>query len=72
MKMISSEDVKFRYFVRFSGTEEEAKTVFGEIEPIRVEQAEGEFGFMTGEFSRKEFDEKADLSGRVVKAIRRA
>ena len=72
MKMISSEDVKFRYFVRFSGTEEEAKTVFGGIEPIRVEQAEGEFGFMTGEFSRKEFDEKADLSGRVVKAIRRA
>ena len=72
MKMISSEDVKFRYFVRFSGTEEEAKTVFGEIEPIRVEQAEGEFGFMTGEFSRKEFDEKAELSGHVVKAVRRA
>ena len=27
MKMISSEDVKFRYFVRFSGTEEEASDI---------------------------------------------
>ena len=72
MKMISSEDVKFRYFVRFNGTEEEAGAVFGEIEPIRVCEAEGEFGFMTGEYCRKDFVEKAERSGHVIKAIRRA
>ena len=72
MKMISSDDVKFSYFVRFNGTEEEAKDVFGEISPIRVEQAVGEFGFVTDELSRKEFGEKAERSGHIVKAIRRA
>ena len=72
LELLPIDEVRNTFFVRFSGSEEEAEAAFGTIDAIRIPEAEGEFGFFTAELSEKEFREMAEKSGKVIKAIRRA
>ena len=58
--------------MRFAGSEEEAKAVFGDIAPVRLEDVDGEFGFMTDVMTEKAFRECSEKAGKVKKSIRRA
>lgn len=58
------------FFVRFSGSEAEARDIFGNVKPIRTLGASGEFGFVTEVMSEKNFHEKCSGSGKVIKSIR--
>ena len=72
LELLPIDEVRNTFFVRFSGSEEEAEAAFGKIEAVRIPEAEGEFGFFTAELSEKEFRDSAEKSGKVIKAIRRA
>ena len=72
VELLPIDEVRNTFFVRFSGSEEEAEAAFSTIDAVRIPEAEGEFGFFTAELSEKEFREMADKSGKVIKAIRRA
>lgn len=72
LELLPIDEVRNTFFVRFSGSEEEAEAAFGTIDAIRIPEAEGEFGFFTAVLSEKEFREMAEKSGKVIKAIRRA
>ena len=72
LELLPIDEVRNTFFVRFSGSEEEAEAAFSTIDAVRIPEAEGEFGFFTAELSEKEFREMADKSGKVIKAIRRA
>ena len=64
--------VRRSFFVRFTGTEEEAKAVFGDIKPVRTLGATGEFGFISAVMAEQEFNEKCAASGKVLKGLRLA
>ena len=68
MELMPLDDVRHAFFVRFAGTEEEAKTAFGEITPVCLPSLSGEFGFVTGVMTEKAFEEAA--SEKVIKRIR--
>ena len=67
-----TDDIEHAFFVRFAGSEEEAKAVFGDIEPIRLDNVDDEFGFMTAVMTEKAFRECSEKAGKVKKSIRRA
>lgn len=72
LTLMPAENVARRFFVRFKGSEDEAKAVFGEIgDVVHVEGAEGEFGFLTASMPEKEFKEKAASTDKVIKWFRR-
>lgn len=68
MELMPLDDVRHAFFVRFTGTEEEAKAAFGEVKPIHLPELPGEFGFVTDVMTEKEFREVS--SGNVLKRIR--
>ena len=68
MELMPLDDVRRAFFVRFAGTEEEAKAAFGEITPVCLPSLSGEFGFVTGVMTEKAFEEAA--SEKVIKRIR--
>ncbi|MEE1109344.1 MAG: homoserine dehydrogenase [Lachnospiraceae bacterium] len=68
MELMPLDDVRHAFFVRFAGTEEEAKAAFGEITPVCLPSLSGEFGFVTGVMTEKAFEEAA--SEKVIKRIR--
>ncbi len=68
MELMPLDDVRHAFFVRFAGTEEEAKEAFGEITPVCLPSLSGEFGFVTGVMTEKAFEEAA--SEKVIKRIR--
>ena len=66
-------DVERAFFVRVSeGKDREAKVkeVFGDVELIRVPEAPGEFAFVTGVMSEREFAEKLKQTEGVLTSIR--
>ena len=66
-------DVERAFFVRVSeGKDREAKVkeVFGDVELIRVPEAPGEFAFITGVMSEREFAEKLKQTEGVLTSIR--
>ena len=68
MELMPLDDVRHAFFVRFTGTEEEAKAAFGEVKPVHLPELPGEFGFVTDVMTEKEFREVS--SGNVLKRIR--
>ena len=68
MELMPLDDVRHAFFVRFAGTEEEAKAAFGEITPVCLPSLSGKFGFVTGVMTEKAFEEAA--SEKVIKRIR--
>jgi homoserine dehydrogenase len=68
MELMPLDDVRHAFFVRFAGTEEEAKAAFGEVTPVCLPSLSGEFGFVTGVMTEKAFEEAA--SEKVIKRIR--
>ena len=68
MELMPLDDVRHAFFVRFTGTEEEAKAAFGGIKPVHLPELPGEFGFVTDVMTEKEFREVS--SGNVLKRIR--
>ena len=68
MELMPLDEVKHAFFVRFAGTEEEARALFGEITPVRLPYLPDEFGFVTPVMAEKDF--KAAATDRVVKRIR--
>ncbi len=68
MDLMPLDDVRHSFFVRFAGTEEEAKAQFGEIKPVRLPEYPAEFGFVTEVMTEKAFQEAA--SDKVLKKIR--
>lgn len=66
-------DVERAFFVRVSeGKDREAKVkeVFGDVELIRIPEAPGEFAFITGVMSEREFAEKLKQTEGVLTSIR--
>lgn len=59
-----------RFFVRVSGSDEDAvRNIFGDVEIING-VVDGEFGFITPELTQIEYNEKAALAGNVIGMIR--
>lgn len=72
MRLMPVDEVARPFFVRFGGTEEEAKAAFGDISHIvRLEDKGGEFGFLTPVMKEKDFKAAAEKSGKVIKWYRR-
>ena len=72
LELMPTDDIEHAFFVRFAGSEEEAKAVFGDIAPVRLDNVDGEFGFMTAVMTEKAFRECSEKAGKVIKSIRRA
>lgn len=70
MELMSAESIKGRYFVRFRGTQAEAEAVFGSLEQVTGQIADGEIGFITYEMPYGEYLEKAAQTENVVQMIR--
>lgn len=74
LKLNDMHELSHRFFVRITGNASEVlvkvKAVFNDITLVNAEGINGEFGFVTGNMTEAEFDEKlADLSG-VIHYIR--
>ena len=71
LELMPVDEVVRPFFVRFRGTEEAAKAVFGEITSvIRLESCPDEIGFLTPMMAEKDFRKAAEAEG-VMKWFRR-
>lgn len=69
VKLTNVDEVERAFFVRVEkAKEQEAKETFGDVKEITV-GVDGEFAFVTGRMSEKEFNEKAEKVG-VISRIR--
>lgn len=69
VKLTNVDEVKRAFFVRVEkAKEQEAKETFGDVKEITA-GVDGEFAFVTGRMSEKEFNEKAEKVG-VISRIR--
>ena len=69
VKLTNVDEVKRAFFVRVEkAKEQEAKETFGDVKEITA-GVDGEFAFVTGRMSEKEFNEKAEKIG-VISRIR--
>ena len=72
MRLMKIDNVARPFFVRFSGTEDEARAAFGDIhDVIRLDGVSGEFGFLTPTMKEGDFKAAAEKSGKVIKWYRR-
>ena len=69
LPLLESEAVPFAFFVRFSGSEDEARALFGDISVVRVEGI-NEIGFTTSLMTEKELQEVRAKTEHIVKAMR--
>ena len=72
LQLMPTDEIEHAFFVRFEGTEAEAKEVFGDITPVVLSDVCGEFGFMTSVMTEKAFRECSEKAGKVKKSIRKA
>lgn len=73
VNLLSTGELKRKFFVRAQESllsEEEAKKLFGEIEPIRLPGREDEYGFVTPLMPEKEFEEKKAQTEGILSRIR--
>ena len=72
LKLMDMDDVKGRFFVRVKGvTVEEVEAVFGKNNYVDLGHLPGEFGFITGVMTQREYKEKAEkLGNKIVSMIR--
>ena len=74
LKLVPIADTSKQFFVRIKGNAEEMKEAlensFGPVEIIRVDGLDGEFGFVTGTMTEKEYAEKAGQFEDILHMIR--
>lgn len=70
MELMSLENVSGRYFVRYKGEKSQAEAVFGNLEQVTEQIAEGEIGFITPCMSLGEYQEKAEKLSNILQMIR--
>ena len=74
LKLVPIADTSKQFFVRIKGNAEEMKEAlensFGPVEIIRVNGLDGEFGFVTGTMTEKEYAEKAGQFEDILHMIR--
>lgn len=73
LELEQKEDTKKQYFIRVKADEslaEEMKTVFGELEILKVDGLEGEFGAMTKVMSEGEYERLAERFPQICHMIR--
>lgn len=67
-------EMESKFFVRISGTpeavKEELEAAFGEIEVVNIEELSGEFGFVTGVLTEREYEVKASGFQGILSRIR--
>lgn len=74
LELLPFADTSKRFFVRISGEPEALRThvesKFGPVEVIRAEGLEGEFGFLTGVLTEREYEENAKEFPGILHRIR--
>ena len=74
LKLVPIADTSKQFFVRIKGNAEEMKEAlensFGPVDIIRVDGLDGEFGFVTGTMTEKEYAEKAGQFEDILHMIR--
>ena len=74
LKLVPIADTSKQFFVRIKGNAEDMKEAlensFGPVEIIRVDGLDGEFGFVTGTMTEKEYAEKAGQFEDILHMIR--
>ena len=70
MELMSADNIKGRYFVRYQGSASEAESTFGKLEQVVDGVAEGEIGFITGEMTYGDYQKKAGELGEIAQMIR--
>lgn len=70
MELMSADNIKGRYFVRYQGSASEAESMFGKLEQVVDGVAEGEIGFITGEMTYGDYQKKAGELGEIAQMIR--
>lgn len=70
MELMSADNIKGRYFVRYQGSASEAESTFGKLEQVVGGVAEGEIGFITGEMTYGDYQKKAGELGEIAQMIR--
>ena len=74
LNLVPIADTSKQFFVRIKGNAEEMKEAlensFGPVEIIRVDGLDGEFGFVTGTMTEKEYAEKAGQFEDILHMIR--
>ena len=71
IELTSMENAECRFFVRMANDKlETVKSIFGNVEIIRIADAEDEFGFVTEVMTEKEFAVKTASVGEVLNRIR--
>lgn len=70
LDLIDCKKAESRFFVRATDSEETVKSVFGDVEFIKVADITGEVGFLTGVMSEEEFADKSAKLENMLQRIR--
>lgn len=70
LDLIDCKKAESRFFVRATDSEEAVKSVFGDVEFIKVADITGEVGFLTGVMSEEEFADKSAKLENMLQRIR--
>lgn len=70
LNLVDCKNARNRFFVRTTDSEEKVKSVFGEVEFIKVPEITEEVGFMTGEMSEEEFENISAKLDNMLQRIR--
>lgn len=70
LDLIDCKKAESRFFVRATDSEEAVKSVFGDVEFVKVADITGEVGFLTGVMSEEEFADKSAKLENMLQRIR--
>lgn len=70
LELIDCKEAKSRFFVRTTDSEEAVKSLFGEVEYIKVPEITGETGFLTEKMTEAEFKNKSAQLSNMLQRIR--
>lgn len=70
LELIDCKEAKSRFFVRATDSEEAVKSIFGEVEYIKIPEITGETGFLTEKMTEAEFENKSAQLSNMLQRIR--
>ena len=70
LELVDYKDFEHRFFVRTSAATTEISEIFGMVDYVSAEGAEGEIGFLTSQMSEAEFETKKAKLANVIQVIR--
>lgn len=70
LELIDCKEAKSRFFVRVTDSEEAVKSIFGEVEYIKIPEITGETGFLTEKMTEAEFENKSAQLSNMLQRIR--